>query len=92
MLTEGYTEHTEEGSDDQMSWREVGNIPPATIFLSTPYDPEAHYAKKRSTSWVGYKVHLTETCDDDAPHLITHVQTSLAPSPVSGHSSNASGA
>jgi transposase len=23
-------------------------------------------------------VHLTETCDDDAPHLITHVETTVA--------------
>lgn len=51
-------------TDDQMSWREVGNIPPATIFLSTPHDPEAHYAKKRSTSWVGYGV-LQGTSDGD---------------------------
>src|SRR5207302_11247918 len=36
-------------------------------------------AQKRSTSWVGYKVHLTETCDDDTPHLITHVETTPAP-------------
>ena len=24
-----------------------------------------HYAKKRTTAWIGHKVHLTETCDDD---------------------------
>ncbi len=24
-------------------------------------------------------MHLTETCDDDSPHLITHVETTLAP-------------
>ena len=28
---------------------------------------------------VGYKVHLTETCDDDLPHVITHVETTHAP-------------
>lgn len=27
----------------------------------------------------GYKVHLTETCEDDAPNLITHVATTAAP-------------
>ncbi|MCX6022774.1 MAG: hypothetical protein NTZ05_13820, partial [Chloroflexi bacterium] len=26
----------------------------------------------------GYKVHLTETCEDDAPHLITQVETTPA--------------
>jgi hypothetical protein len=28
---------------------------------------------------VGCKVHLTETCDDDLPHLITHVETTIGP-------------
>ncbi len=27
---------------------------------------------------MGYKVHLTESCDADSPHLITHVETTLA--------------
>ena len=38
-----------------------------------PTISEAHLAKKRSTQWVGYKLHLTETCDDDLPAIITHV-------------------
>jgi len=28
-------------------------------------------------------VHLTETCDDDQPHLITHVETTPATTPDS---------
>jgi hypothetical protein len=60
----------QKGREEQISWRESDNIPPATLFVSTPYDPEAHYAKKRSTSWTGYTVHLTESCDDEAPHLM----------------------
>lgn len=32
----------------------------------------------RETGWVGYKVHLTETCDEDAPRLITQIETTLA--------------
>lgn len=47
--------------------------------INSPYDPEALYAQKRETSWIGYKVHVTETCDDDAPHMITHVETTPAP-------------
>jgi hypothetical protein len=47
--------------------------------VASPYDPEVHYAKKRSTIWIGYKVHLTETCDEGGPHLITHVETTPAP-------------
>jgi hypothetical protein len=27
---------------------------------------------------VGYKVHFTQTCEEDAPQLITHVETTRA--------------
>jgi transposase len=63
----------------QLRWREAENIPPATLFISSPYDPEAHLGKKRSTLWTGYKVHLTETCEQTLPHLITPVATPPAP-------------
>ena len=33
--------------------------------LISPYDPEARYGKKRSTTWLGYKVHFTETLSND---------------------------
>jgi DDE family transposase len=33
---------------------------------------------KRQLEWSGYKVHVTETCDADAAHLITHVKTCSA--------------
>lgn len=59
-------------------WRDNDNIPPAARMISSPYDLEARFSTKRSVTWVGYKVHLTETCDDDQPHLITHVETTPA--------------
>jgi transposase len=63
-----------------LRWRtEAEGVPPARLFLSSPYDRDAHLSQKRTTQWVGYKVHLTETCDDDTPHLITHVETTTAP-------------
>ncbi len=45
--------------DGQLRWREAENLPPATLFINSPYDPEARLGKKRSTLWTGYKVHLT---------------------------------
>ena len=39
---------------------------------------DARFSLKRETKWTGYKVHLTEVCDPDAPHLITHVDTTPA--------------
>jgi transposase len=35
--------------------------------------------KKRETRWTGYKLHISETCDEDRPHLITPVATTSAP-------------
>jgi transposase len=65
---------------DEVRWRtaEEEGIPPSSLFLSSPYDPDAHYGRKRTTSWIGYKAHLTETCDDDLPHVITNVETTPA--------------
>jgi transposase len=67
------------GDGTQRHWREADHIPPAAPFISSPDDSEAHYARKHTTQWVGYKVHLTETCDDDRPHLITKVETTIGP-------------
>lgn len=62
----------------QIRWRSDDNIPPASRLISSPYDPEAHMSIKRSTVWTGYKVHLTETCDEETPHLILQVETTAA--------------
>jgi transposase len=65
--------------DDVVRWRSSEDIPPPSRYIGSPYDEEAHYSKKRSTTWVGYKVHLTESCEAHLPLLITHVQTTSAP-------------
>lgn len=64
-----------------MRWRKAEDLPPAPLLISSPYDPEARYSKKRETEWVGYKVHVTETCDPEQPHLLTDVQTTLSTTP-----------
>jgi transposase len=58
---------------------EKEGLPPSGRFIRSPYDVEARYAKKQSTSWVGDTVHVTETCDDDVPHLMTPVETTAGP-------------
>lgn len=75
----------------QQYYREGGNIvwrkkkkqgiPPSSKMIASPDELEARYASKGSTTWTGYKIHLTETCADDAPHLITHVETTIGPVP-----------
>jgi transposase len=37
--------------DGQLRWREAEDLPPATLFINSPYDPEARLGKKRSTMW-----------------------------------------
>lgn len=65
--------------DDVVRWRKAADLPPVSIGFDSPYDTDARYRSKRSTTWTGYKVHVTETCDTDAPHLIVHVETTPAP-------------
>jgi transposase len=62
-------------------WRADGDQAPCAVRIESPHDPEARYGTKRATSWTGYKVHLTESCDPDGPHLITDVQTTPATTP-----------
>jgi transposase len=69
------------GDEQQpIRWRSADDLPPASLLISSPYDSEARYSKKRDTEWTGYKVHLTETCDEDTPNLITDVTTTPATS------------
>jgi transposase len=67
--------------DAPMRWRVAEDLPPAPLLISSPYDPEARYSRKRQTEWVGYKVHVTETCDPEQPHLLTDVQTTMSTTP-----------
>jgi hypothetical protein len=46
--------------------------------VESPYDPEARYRSKSGMNWTGYMVHVSETCDEDSVHLITHVHTTPA--------------
>src|SRR3954465_8426202 len=67
--------------DGRLRWKEAKELPPVGERLQSPYDPEAHYSAKRGFEWVGYKVHVTEVCDEEAAHLITHVETCLSMQP-----------
>lgn len=50
-----------------------------SLRFDSPYDADAHYCVKRDVQLSGYRVHVTESCDQDLPHLVTHVATTLAP-------------
>lgn len=64
----------------QVRWRGNGQLPPASELILSPYEPEARYCVRGERKWEGYRVHLTETCDDEAElHVITQVETAPAP-------------
>lgn len=65
-------------NEGQLQWRDNDNTPPSGKYINSPYDVDIRYAHKGSITWTGYKVHLTETCDDDVPNLITNVETTSA--------------
>jgi transposase len=80
-LREVWRVHHACGDDGRLRWRKVEELPPVAERMRSPHDPEAHFSVKRQLAWVGYKVHVTETCDDDAAHLVTAVTTCPAMRP-----------
>ncbi len=66
---------------EDIRWRTTDERPPSALLIQSPYDLEARSTSKRDTHWVGYKVHLTETCDVGQPELITQVITTPATTP-----------
>jgi hypothetical protein len=58
--------------------RTKGELAHAPRAPESPYDAGAGYQNKRSVAWVGYAVHVSETCDPGAPRLVTHVDTTPA--------------
>jgi transposase len=66
---------------ETLRWRTSDEQPPSAVRIASPYDLEARYSSKRETHWVGYKVHLTETCDMGQPELITQIITTPATTP-----------
>jgi transposase len=69
--------------EGRLRWRATDALPPCAEQICSPYDPDARYSTKREAGWVGYKVQLTETCDEACmgPHLITNVETTPATTP-----------
>jgi transposase len=64
--------------NDRVRLRAATDLPPSGSRMDSPYDGDARYGNKRSVTWTGYKVHITETCAQDEVHLITNVDTTQA--------------
>lgn len=61
-------------------WRspDNGGLPPNSNRIESPYDIDARNSTKRDINWTGYKVHITETCDEETPNLITNLETTFS--------------
>ncbi len=72
-------ERQENGSAGyQIRFKANRELARASEGIESPYDQEARFRSRHEITWTGYQVHLSETCDADAVHLITHVETAQA--------------
>ena len=71
-------------SAGRLRWRDDegdAGLPPSAARIVSPYDLAARYARRgQVTRWTGYLAHVTETCADDGPNVITDVATMPAAS------------
>jgi transposase len=69
----------------QSYWRKKDDqgFPTSGTMIASPDDLDARYSSKYGAGWIGYKLHITETCDPEEPRLITQVTTTTATVPDS---------
>ena len=67
-----------ERDEGQVRFKANRNLPKAAKAIESPYDDEARYRKRGGTTWTGFIVHVSESCDDDGPHFLTNVHTTDA--------------
>jgi len=66
------------GQPAEAPWRlAVVSVRQAAVRINAPDDTQARDRSKRTMTWTGDTVQLTETCDDDTPHLRIDVQTTV---------------
>jgi transposase len=67
VLVQNYTRVTRADGREVIKRRERepegDGLPPGHIRIASPYDTDARWGVKREESWLGYKLHVTETCD-----------------------------
>lgn len=78
ILQKVWQQHYTRDEKGKIHWRKGKEAFRAADSTESPHDIEARYSRKDSTRWTGYKVHLSETCDEKSPRLITNVLTTPA--------------
>jgi transposase len=71
VLLQNYTRTITEDGREVIRRREKepegDGLPPGHARIASPYDTDARWGVKRGQFWLGYKLHITETCDDPPP-------------------------
>jgi transposase len=71
VLVQNYTRTVTSSGREVIKRREKApdgdGLPPGHLRIASPYDTDARWGVKREEFWLGYKLHVTETCDDAAP-------------------------
>ncbi len=71
VLLQNYTRTTTKDGREVIRRREKepdgDGLPPGHARIASPYDTDARWGVKREEFWLGYKLHITETCDDPPP-------------------------
>ena len=62
----------------RVKWRDGPRVE-AKERLISPYETDARIGCKGTKTWLGYRSHVTETCEADLPEVIVQVQTTVAP-------------
>jgi transposase len=70
-----------EQRDGGPRFRSDEDMAPAAELECSPYDADARYSDRHERGWVGYLMHLTETCEPGLPSLVLGVQTTPATAP-----------
>jgi transposase len=67
-----------QGGKRSVRFKANRELPKAAEAIESPYDVDARFRNKRETQWTGYMIHVSETCEQETPHLLTHVHTTAA--------------
>lgn len=78
ILKQMWDLHFSVSEKGEVHLRDPKELPKAASVIESPYDTDARHSTKHSLHWTGYKVHYSETFDEDLPHLITNVHTTVA--------------
>jgi len=83
VLLQNYTRTITEDGREVIRRREKepegDGLPPGHARIASPYDTDARWGVKREEFWLGYKLHITETCDDAPPCSCRPAAAALQP-------------